>query len=285
MTTVDEALAAARPRFAAAALPAREAELLLGHVLDLDRAVLLSRGERALATDEQQRFERLVTRRLGGEPVAYLTGHRGFWSLDLEVGPGVLVPRPDTELVVELALACLAGRAGPAVLDLGTGSGAIALAIASERPDARIDAVDASDAALAVARRNAARLGIDNVRWLAGDWFEPVAGLRYDLIASNPPYVALDDPHLPALAAEPQSALVAGPTGLEAIERIASSATPRLEPGAMLVVEHGADQGPAVRALFEHAGLVDIRTHADLAGHERATCGMRPGSAPAGNTG
>ncbi len=285
MTTVDEVLAAARPRFAAAALPAREAELLLGHVLDLDRAVLLSRGERVLAADEQQRFEQLVMRRLGGEPVAYLTGHRGFWSLDLEVDPGVLVPRPETELVVELALEWLAGRARPLVLDLGTGSGAIALAIASERPDARIDAVDASVAALAVARRNAARLGIDNVRWLAGDWFGPVAALGYDLIASNPPYVAADDPHLPALATEPQSALVAGPTGLEAIEQIARGAAARLLPGAMLVVEHGADQGPAVRSLFGIAGLVDVRTHTDLAGRERVTCGRRPGSAPAGNTG
>lgn len=257
--------------------PRLDAELLLAHVLGVERGRLAAHHDRPLAPAEADAFEALLARRAGGEPVAYLLGRRDFWTLTLEVGPGVLVPRPETELVVEVALEALAGRPAPAVLDLGTGSGAIGLAIAAERPDATADLVDASAAALAVAERNRARLGIGNARVLAGDWFDAVAGRRYDLVAANPPYLAADDPHLAAaeLAHEPRAALVAGPGGLEALAAIAARAPAHLVPGGCLVLEHGTSQGAAVRALLGHAGLGAIATRRDLAGHERATAGWR----------
>jgi release factor glutamine methyltransferase len=216
-----------------------------------------------------------VRRRLAGEPVAYLTGRREFWSLDLEVTPDVLVPRPETELLVERALAVLAGVQAPAVLDLGTGSGAIALAIASTRPDAAVTATDASPAALAVAERNARRLGISNVSFRAGDWYAALDRGRFDVILSNPPYVAAGDPALAALAHEPLRALVAGPDGLAALAAVAAGARERLRPGGWLLVEHGAGQGAAVRDLLTRAGLASVATRADLAGHERASEGTR----------
>jgi release factor glutamine methyltransferase len=220
-------------------------------------------------------LESLARRRIAGEPVAYLTGRREFWSLDLELTPDVLVPRPETELVVERALEALSGRASPAVLDLGTGSGAIALAIAHERPDADVTATDTSRAALAVAADNARRLGIGNLRMLEGSWFEPVGGRRFEVVAANPPYVAAGDPALAALAHEPLAALVAGADGLEALAAIARAAPAHLQPGGRLVLEHGTRQGAAVRALLEGAGFVDVATRRDLAGHERVTEGTR----------
>jgi release factor glutamine methyltransferase len=277
MTTVAEALAAARHRLAASDSAALDAELLLGFVLGLDRARLIAADRRTLDPGDLARLDALVRRRAAGEPVAYLTGRRGFWTLELEVTPAVLVPRPETELLVELTLARL--PLGPCrVLDLGTGSGAVALAIASERHDATVDAVDESAAAIAVARRNAERAGLGNLRFGVGHWFEPVGGRHYHVIVANPPYLAADDPHLPALAHEPRGALVAGLTGLEALAEIAAGAPTHLLPGGWLVAEHGEAQGEAVRRLWRGAGLSDLATFRDLAGLERATLGRLPGA-------
>jgi release factor glutamine methyltransferase len=261
----------------ASASPRLDAELLLAHVLGIERGRLVALDDRPLAAAEAGAFEALLARRAQGEPVAYLLGRREFWTLTLEVGAGVLVPRPETELVVEIALETLAGRAAPAVLDLGTGSGAIGLAIARERPDASVDLVDANAASLAVAERNRARLGLGNARLLAGDWFAAVPGRRYDLVVANPPYLAADDPHLGTaeLAHEPVAALVAGPSGLEALAAIAAKAPTHLVPGGRLVLEHGTTQGAAVRALLGDAGFTEVATRRDLAGHERATAGTR----------
>lgn len=261
----------------ASSSPRLDAELLLAHVLGVERARLAALDDRPLAAAEDGAYAALLARRAAGEPVAYLLGRRDFWTLTLEVGPGVLVPRPETELLVEIALAALAVRPSPAVLDLGTGSGAVGLAIARERPDASVDLVDASPAALAIAERNRARLGLGNARLLAGDWFGAVAGRRYDLVTANPPYLAADDPHLGTaeLRYEPAGALVAGPSGLEALAAIAAAAAAHLVPGGRLVLEHGATQGPAVRGLLEAGNLRDVATRTDLAGHERATAGTR----------
>jgi release factor glutamine methyltransferase len=276
MTGVAGVLTALRNRLAgASSTPALDAEVLVAHVLGTARAALAADPDRALAPEEMLALESLARRRLAGEPVAYLTGRREFWSLDLEVTGAVLVPRPETELVVERALAALSGRARPAVLDLGTGSGAIALAIAHERPDAEVTATDTSRAALAVAAANARRLGIGNLRVLEGSWFEPVAGRRFEVIASNPPYVAAGDAALAALAHEPRAALAAGAGGLEALTAIARAARVHLQPGGRLILEHGTQQGAAVRALLEGAGLAAVGTRRDLAGHERVTEGTR----------
>jgi release factor glutamine methyltransferase len=276
MTRVAALLAALRERLDAAPTAALDAELLVAHVLGTGRAALAADPARALAPEELFALESLARRRIAGQPIAYLTGRREFWSLELEVTPDVLVPRPETELVVERVLAAIAGLTRPAVLDLGTGSGAIALAIARERPDALVTATDAGAAALAVAGRNARRLELRNLRFLQGSWFEPLAGSRFDAVASNPPYVAAADPALAALGHEPRSALVAGEDGLAALSAIVSAAPGHLEPAGSLVVEHGASQGAAVRALFAAAGLSAVTTRTDLAGHERVTQGTRP---------
>lgn len=277
MIRVAGVLAALRGRLGAASpTPTLDAEVLVAHVLGASRSAIAAEPERPLAPEEMLALESLVRRRLEGEPVAYLMGWREFWSLELEVTPDVLVPRPETELVVERALAAIASRERPSVLDLGTGSGAIASAIARERPDADVTATDVSAAALAVAARNAARLALPNLRLLEGSWFGPVSDSRFDLVASNPPYVAAGDPALAALAHEPAGALVAGAEGLDALSAIAAAAREHLEPGGTLVLEHGAAQGPAVRALLESAGLVGVGTRRDLAGHERVTEGKRP---------
>ncbi len=274
MTRAADALAALRARLAAVSPSADlDAELLLAGVLGVGRAALASDPDRRLAPEQLAALASLAERRSGGEPLAYLTGRREFWSLDLEVTPAVLVPRPESELLVELALAALAPAARPAVLDLGTGSGALALAIAHERPDAVVTATDSSAAALAVAARNARRLRIPGVRFLQGSWFDPVGARRFDCIVANPPYVAAGDPALASLAHEPRDALVAGADGLDALRAICGGVASRLLPGAALVVEHGATQGADVRALMGRAGLDGIATHRDLAGHERATQG------------
>lgn len=277
MTSTGTALSALARRLAPASeSPALDAELLLAHVLGTGRASLAAHPERAIGGAEAAAIDALAARRLAGEPVAYLTGRREFWSLELEVTPDVLVPRPETELAVELSLAALVAVPRPTVLDLGTGSGAIALALARERPDAAITAVDASAAALAVAARNAARLGIANVRLLRGSWFAATAGARFDLVVSNPPYVAAGDPVLAALVHEPRAALVPGPSGLEALAAICAGAPAALVTHGTLIVEHGADQAGAVRRLMEQAGLAGIATRRDLAGRERATAGTMP---------
>ncbi|HVH84431.1 MAG TPA: peptide chain release factor N(5)-glutamine methyltransferase [Steroidobacteraceae bacterium] len=254
-----------------------EAELLLAHVLAAPRARLKSHPETAVAATAAQRYRELIRRRAGGEPLAYLTGRREFWSLELAVTPAVLIPRPETELLVERALILGKERAAR-VADLGTGSGAIALALARERPDWRIVATDVSPPALAVARANAAALGVTSIEFLAGNWFEPLAAARFELIVSNPPYVAADDPALAdtGLAFEPPLALTpAAGDALAALRLLARGAGAHLEPGGWLLLEHGASQGPEVRAELVAAGFAHVRSHQDLAGHERMTEGQR----------
>ncbi|MEX2149267.1 MAG: peptide chain release factor N(5)-glutamine methyltransferase [Steroidobacteraceae bacterium] len=274
MTRAHEAEAALRNQLAAdSSAAALDAALLLAHVLGLSRAALAARPELKLTSAQAVRLGQLAVRRAAGEPLAYLTGRREFWSLELDVTPDVLVPRPETELLVEWALEVLVGRTDPAVLDLGTGSGAIALALAHERPDAKVTAVDLSEPALAVARGNAGRLALANLQFVAGNWFEPVATARFDVIVSNPPYVAAGDPALAALAHEPRVALVAGDDGLRALEAICAGAGSRLASGGCLLVEHGAAQGAQVRAWLAQAGFAGIESRRDLAGHPRATRG------------
>jgi len=263
--------------------PRREAELLLGAALGRPRAWLLAHGEeRVLDCEATDRYEACVTRRALGEPVAYLLGEKEFWSLPLAVGPGVLIPRPETELLVERALAHLPADRQCQVLDLATGSGAVALAIATERPRCRVVATDLSDAAVGMARGNAARLALAaRVEIVAGPWFEPAAGRVFDVIACNPPYIASDDPRVePAVRRfEPPDALFAGPTGLEALRLVVTGAPRHLVPGGWLAVEHGDAQGESVRGLFAAAGFEGVRTHRDLAGRDRCTEGrMAEGS-------
>ena len=259
-----------------------EAEMLLAHALGKPRSWLYAWGDAAVPALVAEAFDRLVTRRAAGEPVAYLVGRRGFWTLELEVGPDTLIPRPETEQLVELALERLPAGRPLTVADLGTGSGAIALAIASERPQAQVHATDASPGALAVARANAARLGLDNVRCHAGAWGDwygalaaALAGARCDLIASNPPYIAEGDAHLSRgdLRFEPATALSSGADGLDAIRAIVAGAPAHLHAGGWLLLEHGLDQGAAIRALLAQAGFVETATYADLEGRERVTLG------------
>lgn len=266
--------------------PRREAEVLLGAALGRNRAWLLAHpDERILDCEATDRYEAFLTRRALGEPVAYILGEKEFWSLPLGIGPGVLVPRPETELVVERALAHLPEGEELAVLDLASGSGAIALAIARERPHCRVVATDVSPAANATTRANARRLGLaERVEVHAGEWFAPVAGRRFDLIASNPPYIAAGDARVePGVRRyEPAEALFAGPTGLEALRAIVQGAPSHLRPGGWLVVEHGDTQGAAARRLLQLAGLAEVRTHRDLAGLERCSEGRMPIASPHG---
>ena len=254
-----------------------EAELLLAHVLNVSRAWLYAWPEHAPDAAQREAFEQHVVARERGEPVAYLIGHREFWSLDLEVTPAVLIPRPETELLVEVALEHLPRDRPMRVADLGTGSGAIALALARERPLAHVLATDASDVALDVARRNAGRLAVDNVTFAQGDWCAALTGGRFELIASNPPYIASDDAHLDTgdLRREPRMALVSGRDGLDAIRRIVADASAHLATGGWLLLEHGWDQAARIRALFESHEYVDVSSIRDTAGHERVTLGRK----------
>lgn len=255
-----------------------DAQWLLVHALGQSRTWLYAHGDDIADPALIQRFEALVVRRAAGEPVAYLTGRRGFWTFDLAVTPSTLIPRPETELLVELALARLPDGRMLRIADLGTGSGAIALALAHERLLARVDATDASDAALAVARGNAEALGIDNVQFHCGDWLAPLSGERFDLIASNPPYIASDDPHLGEgdLRHEPATALASGIDGLDAIRVIVRGAPLQLVAGGWLLLEHGLEQGAAVRDLLHDAGMVDVASERDLEGRDRVTLGRVP---------
>lgn len=268
------ALQQARARLASSSDSARlDAELLLAHVLGCARAQLLIRDADTLDAEATDTFERLLQQRLAGEPIAYLVGSQGFWTLTLDVNREVLVPRPETELLVEWALSLLPRESTASMADLGTGSGAIALALASERPHAQVHASDLSAGALAVAQRNAERLKLA-VQFHAGSWWDALpAAARYSLVVSNPPYIAAGDLHLAALHHEPLQALTDHADGLEALRTIISGALARLERRGWLLVEHGYDQGEAVRALFAAAGFVGISTRRDLEDRERCTGG------------
>jgi release factor glutamine methyltransferase len=273
---ISRILAEAAGRLAATSdSPQLDAEMLLARVLGRSRASLRSHGEDLVPQSALESLGSLVARRAAGEPLAYLTGRRGFWSFELDVSPAVLVPRPETELLVEIAVGFLRDRASPSVLELGTGSGAIAIALGLELPGARIVASDASAAALAIARRNAARAVVD-IEFLCGDWYEAVEERRFDAIVANPPYLSATDPHLPALAHEPVEALVAGPTGLEALAHVVAGAADHLSGAGLLLLEHGCEQGTAVRECCARAGLVEVVTRTDLSGLERATLARRP---------
>jgi release factor glutamine methyltransferase len=255
-----------------------EAELLLLHVLERPRVWLYTHADDVLGATEAAAFAALVQRRSSGEPVAYLTGRRGFWSLDLAVTTATLIPRPETELLVELALQRIPLDEAFDIADLGTGSGAIALAIASERPLARLWATDASAEALRTAQANAAHMGLRNVQFVLGDWCAALGGAQMDLIVSNPPYIAAGDPHLERgdLRFEPRSALASGADGLDDIRRIVIEALSHLKPGASLLFEHGQDQGQAVRELLSDAGYLHVATGRDLEGRDRVTDGTAP---------
>lgn len=275
-TRVREALAAAR----ALGLDRSEAQLLLAHHLGRSRTWLLTHDEDLLEPAQHEVFMRDAARRADAVPMAYLLGRREFHGLELQVTPDVLDPRPDTETLVDWALELLAGPlhvlSVPQVLDLGTGSGAIALAVKHRCPRVRMRGLDASAAALAVARGNAQRLGLE-VEFIESDWWSALQPPKLHLALSNPPYIAGDDPHLPALRHEPLQALTPGGDGLSAIDRIVAGAAAWLEPGGWLLVEHGWDQGAAVRQRLTQAGLRDVLTRRDLGAQERCTGGRWPG--------
>lgn len=243
-------------------------------VLEKPRSYLFAHPEADIPAEQGARYEALIERRRRGEPVAYLTGRRAFWTLDLKVTPDTLIPRPDTELLVELALALPEVPAHARVADLGTGSGAIALAVASERLHWHIDAVDTSAAALTVAQENAATYQINNISFVLGNWCYGLTD-RYDLILSNPPYIAEQDPHLDEgdLRYEPRTALMAMEQGLSDIRTIAAQSSQRLKSGGWLLLEHGFEQGEAVREILRCDGYQEVATRQDLSGHERVTMG------------
>lgn len=246
-----------------------DAQLLLAHTLGIERWRLAAHPDSPVDASAADRYRQLLRRRGAGEPLAYLTGRREFWSLDLAVTPDVLIPRPETELLIERALALWTASAGR-VADLGTGCGAIAIALARERPRWQIVATDVSAAALAVAQRNAATFGA-GIDFRQGDWYAPLAGERFDLLLSNPPYVAADDPAMHELRYEPRTALTPGSDALQCLRTLVRGAARHLAPGGWLLLEHGADQGADVRQELVAAGFRYVRSHCDLAGHERMT--------------
>lgn len=271
--TTSAALAAGTVRLRAhgSASPELDAELLLAHALGGSRARLKSHPEALVDEGALARYEALIARRAEGEPLAYVVGYKGFWTLKLAVSPAVLVPRPETELLVERALALGASLTTARVADLGTGSGAIALAIASERQHWQITATDVSSEALAVARANAASHGLSRTEFRLGRWFEPLAGRRFDLIVSNPPYIGASEPELasPALRFEPLTALSPGADALASLREIIERAPDHLEHGGWLLLEHGATQAAGVARALVDRGFRHVTSHRDLAGHER----------------
>lgn len=274
--SIQQALSQAKTLLAASVeQPDLEAEILLGAVLEKPRSYLHAWSESSLSASQQSIFTTFIQRRLNKEPIAYITGSREFWSLPLLVTSDTLIPRPETELLVETALSlCQAKTDNVSVADLGTGSGAIALALANEKPAWEVVATDASEAALKIAKNNAQRLGITNINFLQGNWCAALSSL-FDLIVSNPPYIAECEweAYETGLAYEPRAALVSGIDGLDAIRQISRSAKQYLKPGGYVLVEHGFLQGGAVRGIFEEDGYNEVRTLLDLSGHERITLG------------
>lgn len=255
-----------------------DARALMRHALACEPAYLIAYAGTELDAPRERDFEALVGRRISGEPVAYLTGSREFYGLLFKVTPAVLIPRPETELLVDAALERIVSDCGCRALDLGTGSGCVAIAIAAHRPAVRVTATDISPEAAALARENRLALGVANVEIRTGNWFEAVAGERFRGIVANPPYVAAGDPHLAEgdLRFEPRAALVGGADGLDAIRTIVAAAPGRLEPGGWLALEHGYDQADACRQLLKAAGFTEIAARRDIAGHERVSVGTCP---------
>jgi release factor glutamine methyltransferase len=266
----------ARVQLAGSDSPQLDADIMLAHALRQPRSYLLANTAAVLSAGDAGQFASLVARRARGEPVAYILGFRDFWSLRLTVKPAVLIPRPETELVVERALA-LRDQSAARVADLGTGSGAIALACASERPLWQVLGTDASAAALEVAEGNRAALKLGNVQWRRGHWCQALPGAPFDLILSNPPYIARGDPALadPALQCEPAASLVSGPAGLDDLQEIIRDAWAHLQPGGALVLEHGASQAAAVAQMLVETGYAHVRCHPDLAGLDRVTAATK----------
>ncbi|MGU9956285.1 MAG: peptide chain release factor N(5)-glutamine methyltransferase [Arenicellales bacterium WSBS_2016_MAG_OTU3] len=276
-TTLGEALKQASNALTKTSDSAKlDAEVLLCHALNVGKTILITASGNCLSQESLVTYHALVERRRNGEPIAYITGVKEFWSLDLRVTPDVLIPRAETELLVEVALAALASVKTPQVIDLGTGSGAIALAIAKECPGAKVIAVDNSKAACDIAAENAQTHALSNVEIKRGSWFEPVANRQFDLIVSNPPYIKANDEHLRQGDArfEPASALVSGVSGLDAIAEIVSVASNYLKPHAVLAVEHGYDQGEGVKHLFLENNFKEVNCSQDLAGRNRVTFGF-----------
>ena len=274
MSTISETLKSAAQRLDShSESPRLDAELLLGKVTGFSRPALIAHGDESISRDAALGFADLVARRLQGTPVAYLTGSSEFWSLPLTVTPAVLVPRPETETLVEQALQLKTPEEPCTVLDLGTGSGAIALSLGAERPHWSITGVDLSPEALTVAAMNSQALGITRIHWRLGNWFDCIMGARFDLIVANPPYIAASDPALEKLAAEPALALIAGPSGLEALSAIIAQAPAHLHAGGWLLLEHGSTQARDVAGLLEQHGFGSIRTVSDFAGRDRSTQG------------
>jgi release factor glutamine methyltransferase len=270
--SITEVLASAASRLSSVSDSARlDAEILVARSINMPRSYLFAHPEEMLDTISLQRLTETVDRRLGGEPMAYITGVKEFWSLELLVTSATLVPRPETELLVDLALREIPRDANWQVLDLGTGSGAIAVAVAGERPGCDVTAVDSSIEALAVATRNARRLDLPNVSCIEGDWAAPVADRSFRVILSNPPYVGDDDAALEALRAEPDLALASGPDGLDAIRRLARDCTSIIDVEGLLILEHGNEQQQAVAEILESNGWRDIACFDDYAGNPRAT--------------
>lgn len=267
-------MTSARDLLAQAGIARRDAELLLLHLLERDRSWLFAHGDEALPESTLSAFHELAARRADGEPIAYIVGEREFWSLPLRVSPAVLIPRPDTEILVQWALELIRDEGFHACLDLGTGSGAIALAIKHDCATCTVTAVDQSDAALAVARDNGHCLGLE-IEWLRSDWFTALEGRRWPLLVSNPPYIRADDEHLGQgdLPAEPHTALVSGTDGLDSIRELILGAPAHLLPGGWLIMEHGWDQADAVTGLLRDAGFTAVTSRQDLAGHWRTTGG------------
>ena len=275
--SIKNLLTFAREKLAESPSARFDAEILMAHVLGSNRSFLYANPELEPPDNRSEAFKKLIKQRVAGQPVAYLTESSEFWSLPLKLSPPVLIPRPETELLVETALGKIPTDADWRIADLGTGSGAIALAIASERKKCEVHATDISPAAIEIARENASRLGFNHIHFNCGSWNEPLKG-KFHLLVSNPPYIDADDPHLQRgdLRFEPRVALTPGPDGLSAIREISQLAQSMLVDGGWLMFEHGWDQGPATRSVMQGAGFTNIETLQDLQGHDRITTGEKP---------